>query len=99
MKQKKYDNMWVGLGVGVAGALFGFLIFAAGFSLFNHISIREFITDIFLGVQDFQSRIITFSMLADVVLFFVLLKKNYLNLCKGIMAVMVISVAVVAMLY
>ena len=91
--------MWVGLGVGVAGAIVGFLIFATGFSLYNDITIKEFITDIFLGVQDFQSRIVTFSMLVDVVLFFVLLKKNYQNLCKGIMAVMVISVAVVAMLY
>lgn len=99
MKPKKYDNMWLGLGIGVVGALLGFMIFATGFSLYNKISIGEFVTDIFLGVQDFQSRIVTFSMLVDVILFFVLLKKNYLNLCKGIMAIMVISVAIVAMLY
>lgn len=91
--------MWLGLGIGVVGALLGFMIFATGFSLYNKISIGEFVTDIFLGVQDFQSRIVTFSMLVDVILFFVLLKKNYLNLCKGIMAIMVISVAIVAMLY
>lgn len=91
--------MWLGLALGVLGAIAGFFMFAVGFSLYNHITIKEFITDIFLGVQDFQSRIVTFSMLVDVVMFFILMKKNYFNLCKGIMAVMVVSVAVVAMLY
>jgi hypothetical protein len=57
--------------------------------------------DVFLGsaLQDFQSRIISFSMLANVILFFVLIKRGYEEFCKGLIIDLVISVAVIAWLY
>lgn len=97
--KEKIDKVWVGMIAGVLGSALGFLLFGIGFALFNHISCGAFITDIFLKVEDFQSRIVSFSMLVDVILFFVFIRKNYQQFCRGLMAILVLSVAVVAWLY
>jgi hypothetical protein len=99
MKKGKLDNIWIGMLAGVIGALAGFVLFGYGFALINHISFGEFYHGIFLGVQDFQSRIVTFSMLIDVILFFIFMKKDYQQFCKGIIAVLVLAVIAVAWLY
>lgn len=97
--KEKIDKVWVGMVAGVLGSALGFVLFGVGFAMFNHMSFGAFITDIFMKVEDFQSRIVSFSMLIDVILFFVFIRKNYQRFCKGLMAVLVLSVAVVAWLY
>lgn len=91
--------MWIGVVSGILGAVVGFCLFGLGFSLYNNISFSKFITDIFLGVSDFQSRIVTFSMLADVILFFIFIRKDYQEFCKGLILVLILSVMAVAWLY
>jgi uncharacterized membrane protein len=101
MKGKSLNHVGWGVIGGVLGALIGFCIFGLGFSWYNDILFSEFVMDVFLGsaLQDFQSRIISFSMLADVVLFFLLIRRGYEEFCKGLIIVLVISVAVIAWLY
>ncbi len=99
MIKSKLDNVWIGMGTGIIGAVLGFLLFGFGFAYINHISFGEFYNGIFLGVQDFQSRIVTFSMLIDVILFFVFMRLDYQQFCKGIIAVLVLAVIAVAWLY
>ncbi len=101
MKGKKLNHVGFGILGGIAGALIGFCLFGLGFAWYNEIFFSEFVMDVFLGsaLQDFQSRIISFSMLADVILFFLLVKRGYEEFCKGLIIVLVISVAVIAWLY
>lgn len=99
MKKSTIDNVWIGMIAGVLGAIIGFLLFGLGFAIFNDITLSHFITNVFLGVSDFQSRIVTFSMLIDVILFFVFIKKDYQQFCKGLIAILVLSVLAVAWLY
>ncbi len=101
MKGKSLNHVGYGIIGGIVGALLGFCIFGLGFSWYNEILFTEFVMDIFLGsaLQDFQSRIISFSMLANVILFFVLIKRGYEEFCKGLIIDLVISVAVIAWLY
>jgi hypothetical protein len=99
--KSKLNHVGFGILGGIVGAIIGFCIFGLGFSLYNEILFSEFVSDVFLGpaLQDFQSRIISFSMLADVVLFFALIRRGYEEFCKGLIIVLVISVAVIAWLY
>jgi uncharacterized membrane protein len=101
MKQKTLNHAGYGIIGGLVGALIGFCIFGIGFSWYNEIFFSEFVLDVFLGaaLQDFQSRIISFSMLADVILFFLLIRRGYEEFCKGLIIVLVVSVAVIAWLY
>ncbi len=101
MKKKTLNHVGYGIVGGLVGALIGFCIFGLLFSLYNEIFFSEFVLDVFLGpsLQDFQSRIISFSMLADVVLFFLLIRRGYEEFCKGLIIVLVLSVAVIAWLY
>lgn len=98
MKQR-IDKIWVGILVGMLGGFLGFLIFGYVFALINDISFSEFYQGVFLGVQSFQSKIVTVSMLVDIILFFIFIRKNYFNFCKGLMAVLVLAVLVVLWLY
>lgn len=101
MNKSKLNHVAYGIAGGIAGALIGFCLFGLGFSLFNGITFFEFVSDVFLGqaLQDFQSRIISFSMLFDIVLFFLLIRRGYEEFCKGLIIVLVISVAIIAWLY
>lgn len=99
MKKQIIDKFWVGIVTGLLGAVVGFLLFGYGFAWKNDMTFSAFLEDVFFGVSDFQSRIVTFSMLIDVVLFFIFIRKNYQEFCKGLLAVLVISVIVVAWLY
>jgi len=101
MRKGKFDHAGFGILGGILGAFSGFVLFGVGFSWFNDILFIEFVQDVFLGsaLQDFQSRILSFSMLFDVLLFFILVRKGYEEFCKGLIIVLVISVAVIAWLY
>jgi hypothetical protein len=101
MRKGKIDHVGYGILGGILGAIIGFFLFGLGFSWLNEIYMSEFINDVFLGsaLQDFQSRILSFSMLLDIVLFFLLIRRGYEEFCKGLIVVLVISVAVIAWLY
>ncbi len=101
MRKGKIDHVGYGILGGILGAVIGFFLFGLGFSWLNEIYMSEFINDVFLGsaLQDFQSRILSFSMLLDIVLFFLLIRRGYEEFCKGLIVVLVISVAVIAWMY
>lgn len=98
MKQK-IDKIWVGVVMGILGAFFGFFLFGIGFSWKNEMTFSEFYNIVFLGIKNFQSRIVTISVLVDVILFFWFIRKGYQKLCQGLMVVMILSVVAVAWLY
>jgi hypothetical protein len=99
MNTKKWDNIWVGMVVGLIGFIIGLFLFALAFTAWSGGTMQQFIDNVLLGLYDFESRIVTVAILFDVAIFYLFLRKNYLQLCKGIMAIMVLSVPVVAWLY
>ena len=101
MKQNRLNHVGFGILGGIIGAVIGFVLFGLVFSWYNEIFFSEFLNDVFLGsaLQDFQSRILSFSMLLDVVLFFILIRRGYEEFCKGLIIDLVVAVAVIAWLY
>ena len=101
MKRNRLNHVGFGIAGGFLGALLGFVLFGLFFSWYNEIFFTEFVQDVFLGaaLQDFQSRILSFSMLLDIVLFFILIRRGYEEFCKGLIIVLVLSVAAIAWLY
>lgn len=99
MTKERFDKVWVGVLVGLLGAILGFIIFGFVFALKEDMTFYEFYRDVFLGVANFQSRIISFSVLLDIVMFYIFIRKDYQQMCKGIMAVLVLAVIAVAILY
>jgi hypothetical protein len=99
MVNSKFDRVWVGMLVGILGALLGFGIFGLIWAQVNNTDFTFFVEEIFLGMSFYQDKIVTISMLVDVILFAIFLKYHYYRLCKGLVAVMLISVPFIIYLY
>ena len=90
--KNKWDKVWVGIVMGLIASIATYFLSAGIWALLNDRTIHDFYLDIFAGFEGyFTSKIITLCVLSNVVLFYVFLKKNFMNLCKGLLAVLVTS--------
>jgi hypothetical protein len=99
MMKDKFDKFWIGLIVGVLGTLIGFGLFGFFWAMVNDVSFGYFYKDVFLGTSYYTDRIVTISFLFDVLLFFLFMKYNWLNLSKGILGIVILAVPIVIYLY
>lgn len=99
MSKQNLDKFWIGFVVGLLGALFGFFAFGWFWALSEGVTFSYFFNDVFIGTGFFQDKIVTISILFDVVLFYFFMRANWLNMCKGILGVVVLSVPVAVWLY
>lgn len=91
-------NQWLtlaGIGLGLLGAGVGLLGLATWWHLQNGDSIRFFIEEVFLRGSLYQDSILTVSVLADVVLFYGLMRANREALARGVMVVVLAAVPLV----
>lgn len=95
----KLDNIWIGILIGLLGALIGFLLFTFGWTLIYDSDFKYFIEEVFLGSGIFRDKIITVSVLFDVLLFAIFMRMNWYEMCKGILAVVIVSVPVIIYFY
>ena len=93
------DSTVVGFVAGMLGTALGFVLFMTIFCAFNNVSVEYFIYDFFLAIPDFQSRILSFSALVNVVFFAMMLKKEKYQFCRGLMLALVVNVIAVIWLY
>jgi hypothetical protein len=100
MKQK-LDKVWVGILTGLIGAVAGFFLFGFFFALGSGTSMQYFINNIFLGGGpiSYQDKVVSVSMVMDIVLFFVFMQMHWDKMSKGILAVVISAVPVVVYLY
>jgi hypothetical protein len=98
--KERFDKVWVGAVLGILGAVTGFMLFGLVWSVGTEHSFTYYIKDVFTGITSmFQDKIVTISILIDVVLFYLFLRKNWYNLCKGLLAMVILSGPVALYLY
>ena len=92
MKRKQFDHAGWGIGVGISGTVAGFLILAAWWCFTNKTSFQYFYETVFLESQLYKDSILTVSVLFNVGLFWLALRRGLEQLAKGIMLVILLSV-------
>jgi len=98
--QDRFDKFWVGFVLGLIGACLGFVIFGFVWSLGTDHSFTFYIEDVLSGITSlFQDKVVTISILIDVVLFYLFLRIHWYNVSKGLLAVVILSVPVALYLY
>ena len=93
----RFDKFIFGFLLGLIGVVTGFFGFGMFWNMANGTDMNYFINEVFLGTDFYQSKIITVSILLDVLLFYIFMRFDWQNLCKGIMGVIVL--AVIAVIY
>lgn len=91
--------MGIGIGLGLLGLVLSFFGFAWFWSIQNNTDINYYIEEVFLGISIFQDKILTLSVLFDVLLFALFFQLKHYKTCKGILAVVLLAVAVILYLY
>ena len=91
VKKGKLDTFAYGVAAGILGAAVGFVVFGQTFS--------RFVETLVQGTEIFHDKLVTVSILFDVILFFVMIRQDYYNFCKGLLAVVIVSVPVAIYLY
>lgn len=98
--KSKWDKVWVGIVMGLVASVLSYFIYAGLWAWYNDLTIHDFYLDVFAGFEGyFTSKIITICALSNVLLFYIFLKRNYMDLCKGLLAVLVITVPVIIYYY
>lgn len=93
--KERFDKVYVGLIAGIVGIFAGFFLLAIVWSIANKMSVKYFIDEIFIASPLFKDKIITVSVLFNVLLFFVSNKLGYFRISKGILAIVLLAVPII----
>lgn len=85
IKKKYLDNVFTGLILGLAGPVFGFLIYGISFiSKYEYFTISFYINEIFLNTPEAQAPILTISLVFNALIFYLYLRFDFLMGAKGV---------------
>jgi uncharacterized membrane protein len=93
--KNKLDHIVYGLLGGIICSLLGFVIFGFGWAYKYDASFTYFIEEAWVKTTMFRNKIITVSVLFNVVVFAFMLKYEMYQFAKGIVGVILISVPII----
>lgn len=93
--RKEHWQTLAGVGIGLLGACTGLLLLAAWWHFQTGDSMQYFIQEVFWNGGLYQDSIVTVSVLADVLIFFGLMRVNKDAIARGVMVVVLAAVPVV----
>ena len=85
--------------VGIVGDVVGFFLYATIFVLWKQVSYRFFVEEMFLGTDLFRSQILTGSILLNIVLFYVFMRKKQDDLNRGLIVVILLTIMPIVYYY
>ncbi len=89
----------IGLVIGLLGNVLGFFIFGLAISLAQDVSFSFFFNNMFLDTEVFRSQVITGSLLVNVVLFYIFMRKGHDGINRGIIITILLSVMAIVYYY
>ena len=90
--KSKLDSFLVGFIAGIIGTVVGFFLLAWIWAVVNKMSVRYFIDEIFIGSDLFKDKILTVSVLLNVVTFYFANRRGYYAMAKGLLAAVLLVV-------
>ncbi len=93
--KQKLDHMASGIAAGIIGTALGFGIMTVWWSWANGTSLDYFVTDVFLGSSLYKDSILTISVLFNVGLFWLALRRDWNQFARGLLAVIFITVPLI----
>ncbi len=85
--------------IGIGGDILGFLIYAVAFMLLNDVSFRFFYQELFLKTDLFKAQIFTGSILLNIVLFYIFMRKRRDDINRGLIVVILFTVIAIVYYY
>ena len=92
---KKGNNQALGLLIGLFCPILGFVIYGTGWGLFHGRSFSYFYNYVFIGTPQFQSAIISLSILINLLPFFIFVRTDRLRAARGVLASLFVYMPVV----
>jgi uncharacterized membrane protein len=89
----------LGILIGLAGNIIGFLIYGQVLCLLKGIEFNYFIKNMFLETELFRSQIITGSLLVNIIIFYFFMKQKRDSLARGMMIVILLTVIAIVCYY
>ncbi len=100
VSKSKWDTVPFGMALGVIGAGLGFILFGLVFTLGTSTNLATFFNDLAYGVTAmYQDKVVTVSILVDVVLFYYFIRKEWFQISRGILYIVICSVPVALYFY
>jgi len=96
--KKSYDNLLLGLGIGLFSPVVGFVIYGFLWSVYFSKPFIHFVEGIFIGVKEFQSSIVALSLIFNLVPFFLFLRSDRYQSGRGVLMALFIYVPLVVYL-
>jgi|LauGreDrversion4_2_1035121.scaffolds.fasta_scaffold202448_3 hypothetical protein len=100
ISKHKFDTVPYGIAVGILGAALGFILFGLVFTFGTSTNLATFFHDLLYGITAmYQDKVVTISILGDVALFYWFIKKEWYQMSRGILYVVICSVPVALYFY
>ena len=100
VSKSKWDKVPYGIALGIIGAAVGFILFGLVFTLGTSTNLTTFFNDLAYGVTAmYQDKVVTISILVDVVLFYYFIRKEWFQISRGILYIVICSVPVALYFY
>ena len=95
------DHLRTGIIAGLIAPVFGFFLYGMIYVTGIHPehSFSWFVTDLFLGTPQFQSKVLTLSLIADVPLFFWFDRRAWYRAMRGVIGAMFLYGTVIVILW
>jgi hypothetical protein len=96
---QNFRDLFIGLVLGLIGNVVGFILFGLGVCLSKGVSFPYFVNNMFLDTEIFRTQIISGSLLVNLILFYILMRRGRDAINRGVVITILITMMLFAYYY